>query len=42
MDWLQFSIGLFVMSVIGAGIMHSIDKIATILDHYFHPNRKEE
>jgi len=36
MEWIQLSILLLVVSVIGVGIIHSIDKIATILDHHFH------
>jgi hypothetical protein len=41
MDWFQESILLLVISTIGLGIIHGIEKIARILDHHFHSNGKD-
>ena len=40
MDWFQESILLLVISVIGLGIIHGIEKIARILDHYLTTKQK--
>ena len=42
MNWFQESILLLVISVIGLGIIHGIEKIARILDHHFHNNGKDK
>ncbi len=42
MDWFQESILLLVISTIGLGIIHGIEKIARILDHHFHSNGKDQ
>lgn len=41
MDWFQESILLLVISTIGLGIIHGIEKIARVLDHHFHTTDRD-